>query len=295
MSKVFISYSHIDTSIANDLASILKELNIDYFLDSKDINWGNSISTMVQGGLDKCSAILVIVSPASLDSHWVPYEIGHVSALRKLILPYLTHPSLKVPQYISSLSYVTNTKEVKDYFANKFAKEVNNALQSRTPLASSKEKITFDETQVEYLLEIGKPQNQGIVDDSIDKKTGRNAAKCREVIELFQGLDLMQYSGHSYSLTSKGWKILDQLWEREVLESLVNKKVVNLIDLSVYVGLSDGDLEKEELIRHIISLENKGWVEQQKAEDSIKISITEEGISQLKYFKVDLSDFENPF
>ena len=129
MNTVFISYSHVDSSTAEEITSVLSKLSIDYFRDAKNINWGDSITSKVRDALDTCLAILVIVSPASLKSHWVPYEIGHASAMRKIILPFLTHPSLDIPHYISDLNYVTTIEQVHDYFSNKFSKEVEN-LQS---------------------------------------------------------------------------------------------------------------------------------------------------------------------
>jgi len=59
----------------------------------------------------------VIVSPASLKSVWVPYEIGYFSALKRPILPFLTHSSLDLPSYISALKHVGSIDELSAYFA----------------------------------------------------------------------------------------------------------------------------------------------------------------------------------
>jgi hypothetical protein len=114
---VFISYSHIDSEVADDIAAILEEFEITFFRDVKDIEWGQPISLKVKEGLNDSLAILVIVSPASLKSHWVPYEIGYATAKEKRILPYLTHPSLEVPSYIKDLNYKADLSKVKDFFS----------------------------------------------------------------------------------------------------------------------------------------------------------------------------------
>lgn len=120
MSTVFISYSQRDAELADDLTSVLSKLSIDYFQDVRGIGVGEDISTRVREELDNCVVVLVIISPASLKSHWVPYEIGHASALGKVVLPYLTHPDLEVPPYIRELNSATAKQQIANYFAGKF-------------------------------------------------------------------------------------------------------------------------------------------------------------------------------
>ena len=118
MPNVFMSYSHIDANMANELGSAIDDAGITYFRDVKEINWGDRIDTAVQTALEDSNALLVIVSPASLKSQWVPYEIGYFSALRRPILPYLTHPSLELPSYISNLKHVGTVSEATGHFAS---------------------------------------------------------------------------------------------------------------------------------------------------------------------------------
>ena len=47
------------------------------FLDKKSIEPGQAITEEVTKALVECVAMIVVVSPASLQSQWVPYEIGH--------------------------------------------------------------------------------------------------------------------------------------------------------------------------------------------------------------------------
>lgn len=116
MSHVFISYSRIDSPFAEQISAIFEELGVNYFLDVKDINWGESITTRIQNSLSTCDTVLVIISPASLKSNWVAYEIGHTSALKKTILPFLTHPSLELPHYIKDLNWLHDLGQVRRHF-----------------------------------------------------------------------------------------------------------------------------------------------------------------------------------
>jgi hypothetical protein len=117
MPKVFISYSHIDSKVADEITEVLSNQTIEFFRDIKDIEWGDSIDTEVQNGLDDASALLVIISPASLKSQWVPFEIGYAAGKRIKILPFLTHPSLDVPSYIKDLKYLVTINEVQEFFS----------------------------------------------------------------------------------------------------------------------------------------------------------------------------------
>lgn len=118
--KVFISYSRVDENLADSLVSLFDEIGIECFLDRKDIDWGSSITYEIHKGLTECSTVIVIISPASLKSQWVPYEIGRAVGERKRILPLLTHPSLDLPGYLRDLNYKTDLKDVKEYFEQLF-------------------------------------------------------------------------------------------------------------------------------------------------------------------------------
>lgn len=130
MADVFISYSHVDSTIVDELATELQRLGVEYFLDRKDIEWGGRISETVSTGLRDSGAILVVVSPASLKSAWVPYEIGFGTALRLRVMPFLTHPSLELPGYISDLKHLSSISEVRDFFETNID-DINRAAQAR--------------------------------------------------------------------------------------------------------------------------------------------------------------------
>jgi len=118
MSIVFISYSHVDSEVADSIVAVFEKLGIEYFRDVKHIEWGRSISAEVRGALERSIAILVILSPASVKSQWVPYEVGYGRALHKRVLPFLTHPSVDIPDYMGDLRRISNIEEMREYFEN---------------------------------------------------------------------------------------------------------------------------------------------------------------------------------
>jgi len=115
--KVFISYSSVDEPLAKEIEGTLEATGISAFRDKKDIDWGDDVLERVAKGLTDCSAVVVIVSPASLKSQWVPFEVGHAMALGKKVLPFLAHPSIDVPDFLRKLNHKQRVEEVRAYFA----------------------------------------------------------------------------------------------------------------------------------------------------------------------------------
>jgi putative hydrolase of HD superfamily len=116
---VFISYSHADHEIAQKIVDVLVECGIEHFLDRKDVEWGSSITSEIQGGLDRATHLLVILSPASLRSQWVAFEIGAAFSSGKTVLPYLTHPALQTPSFLNGISFLQDLDNLTTYFNRK--------------------------------------------------------------------------------------------------------------------------------------------------------------------------------
>ncbi len=113
---VFISYSHVDDAFVKKLGQALDTIGIQFFQDVKDIDWGVGIPEKVREGLDTSRAIIVVLSPASVKSQWVPFEIGHAMAAGKAVLPLLVHPSIELPGYIRNIKCITTIKEAVAFF-----------------------------------------------------------------------------------------------------------------------------------------------------------------------------------
>jgi hypothetical protein len=87
--KVFISHSSRDRWAARRISADLEKLGVDTFLDEKDIETGESIDETISVHLKDCDECLLLLSPASLKSHWVLIEIGGAKALGKRLVPML--------------------------------------------------------------------------------------------------------------------------------------------------------------------------------------------------------------
>jgi hypothetical protein len=115
--KIFISHSSHDKWVARQLSQALIADGHETFLDEKDIRTGESIDTSIQKHLETSDHLLLLLSPASLKSHWVFIELGGAKALKKHIVPVLFHVAgNEIPQSISQL-LARDINEIDKYFA----------------------------------------------------------------------------------------------------------------------------------------------------------------------------------
>lgn len=88
---VFISHSSADIWIAEQIAKQILALGAKIWLDKKDLKGGDVLVDEIIRGIDTCDEALVLVSPKSVTSQWVIYEIGAVSGQHKRVTPILNH------------------------------------------------------------------------------------------------------------------------------------------------------------------------------------------------------------
>jgi len=111
---VFISYSHIDKKVADELARRLSRARIQFFLDTESIAPGQKIDNVVYDALNHASHIVVVISPALAKSAWVPYELGYAMARDIIVLPYLVHESMDPPSFIANYKYLRGPESASD-------------------------------------------------------------------------------------------------------------------------------------------------------------------------------------
>ena len=101
---VFISYSHVDTDFVNRFASLLLNLDIQIWKDSKDIKVGGAILESVYEGMKNTSHFCCIISLSSVKSTWVKEELSFAKHRRLegsdlAIVPVLID-EVEIPDYI---------------------------------------------------------------------------------------------------------------------------------------------------------------------------------------------------
>ena len=88
---VFVSHSSLDAWIASVIAEKIKALGAECWLDEKDLEGGDIVIDEIIRGINACHEAVVLVSPNSVRSQWVSFEIGGVLAQHKRVTPILNN------------------------------------------------------------------------------------------------------------------------------------------------------------------------------------------------------------
>src|SRR5438045_2276539 len=91
---IFISYSRRDTEFVDRLASQLVQNKVNVWMDRWELNVGDSLLSKIQDAITGASALLVVLSRASVGSAWVQKEINggllrELEEQRVVVLPVL--------------------------------------------------------------------------------------------------------------------------------------------------------------------------------------------------------------
>ena len=91
---IFISYSHDNKEFVDKLAMQLVDRNVNVWLDRWELSLGDSIIDKVQDAVDGASALLVILSKASIASQWCKKELSsgflrELEEKRVVVMPVL--------------------------------------------------------------------------------------------------------------------------------------------------------------------------------------------------------------
>lgn len=121
--KVFISYSHKDKVFAEKLIEDLESRDIIIWYDDRNIDIGDVISEAISSGIEKSYCYLMIVSPSSLDSKWVKFELDeayqqHINKGKKVL-----------PVVIGDLNYEQLPRRLKKHLYADFRKEYDKPFE----------------------------------------------------------------------------------------------------------------------------------------------------------------------
>lgn len=112
---VFISYQQKDKDEANKVADYFLAVGIDVYLDlyDKDLkihrqtNNPKEVTESIKNGINNSSHMLAIVSPNTLYSTWVPFEIGYgYDKTELLVLCLKGIPKGGLPEYLRSANII---------------------------------------------------------------------------------------------------------------------------------------------------------------------------------------------
>ena len=106
---IFISYSHADEAFAHELATHLVKHNAHVWIDSWELNVGDSLIQRIQQAIQESSALLIVLSKASVESEWCKKELNaglmrELDEKRVLVLPVLLD-NCDIPMFLREKMY----------------------------------------------------------------------------------------------------------------------------------------------------------------------------------------------
>lgn len=87
MSRVFISYSTKNQSVADSMYYLLKDLGIEAWMAPNDIPAGSKYAEVINRAIKSCSCFLLMLSKDAQNSVWVAKEVERAVNYRKPIIP----------------------------------------------------------------------------------------------------------------------------------------------------------------------------------------------------------------
>ena len=105
MAKVFISYSRKDIDFVRKLAGDLETAGYDVWWDITDLQGGDDWVNTIPQAISSSQYVIVVLTPASIESEWVRKEYTQALSLRKKIIPLMLIPC-SVPFALNTINFV---------------------------------------------------------------------------------------------------------------------------------------------------------------------------------------------
>lgn len=132
---IFLSHQQKDKEVCSKIADYLMNANIDVYFDEYDLdlkiyrqsNRPEGVVNSIKKGINNSSHTLVVVSRNTMNSTWVPWEIGYgydKTHLGVLTLKGITNESL--PDYLKTAPLlIRGTKSLNEYLSSITNSSVN--------------------------------------------------------------------------------------------------------------------------------------------------------------------------
>ena len=120
--SVFISYSRVDETFADQLEAELSKAGFPTWMDRQHLEGGQDWATIIATEISRHDSVVVVLSPDAVTSTWVLEEIAFAQQQGKYIIPII-YRATRVPFGISRLQRV----DFRSYFRRAF-RELHDAL-----------------------------------------------------------------------------------------------------------------------------------------------------------------------
>lgn len=109
MEKVFISYSRHDSQLVDRITNDLNHNGVETWIDTENINPGESWQKAIEQGLKKVSSLVFVISKNSLKSSWMLHELSSfLGANNKKVFPVIIEDidTSQLPPFISNIQWI---------------------------------------------------------------------------------------------------------------------------------------------------------------------------------------------
>ena len=117
MPKVFVSHKDVDEGIARRVAERVRANRMDVYLDSVDSAMaedGPDLADYLLERMDECEQLIAVMSSATAESWWVPWEIGVGSEKGFRMASYSESP-VYLPTYLRKWPILGSMRDVDRY------------------------------------------------------------------------------------------------------------------------------------------------------------------------------------
>lgn len=137
MSRAFISYSRRNTNFAERLARDLTDAGIEVWIDFRQIHAGERWKDEIRRGIERSDVVIAVLSPESVASEWVQFEVLYGREQNKIILPVMASSSLELLRQSETLRWLLDVHFIN--FENRYEEafpELLKALPGKRRLGS---------------------------------------------------------------------------------------------------------------------------------------------------------------
>ena len=131
--KVFISHKQEDSEIARRVERKLNSLKIDTYLDvSDDSIYGDAkrLTEHIKKQMNKCTDILVVMSPLTSKSWWVPFEVGIASNQDFPIVNFMLG-DIQLPEFLSYWPRLKSYWDLESYVLAKHQADLSMLVEGK--------------------------------------------------------------------------------------------------------------------------------------------------------------------
>ena len=134
---VFISHKKEDADFARNLSDYVMERGINVYFDendpilAKEHKSPGEVVNAIKKGLEKSTHMIIVLSKKTLESNWVPWEVGFASAKDKEYrLLRLNDVLGEVPEFYKVAKILNDYEDLNNYLASMKKTQTNNQVSS---------------------------------------------------------------------------------------------------------------------------------------------------------------------